>query len=127
LFFLMQQYVTERSTFEQLRIAIGLLAATFLTLDNLAPNRGDLAAFGAWWDPLARICGIDRRRPLTARRETVEVMRRLLAMERVTFHGEFHHVDGIEARRGAWRPEEAPRQGLDHDRSATRPADDGGS
>ena len=29
-------------------------------------------------------------------RETVEVMRRLLNMERVTFHGEFHHVDGIE-------------------------------
>ena len=29
-------------------------------------------------------------------RETVEVMRRLLNMERVTFHGEFHNVDGIE-------------------------------
>ena len=29
-------------------------------------------------------------------RETVDVMRRLLNMERVTFHGEFHHVDGIE-------------------------------
>jgi 5,10-methylenetetrahydromethanopterin reductase len=29
-------------------------------------------------------------------RETVTVLRRLLNMERVTFHGEFHHVDGIE-------------------------------
>jgi 5,10-methylenetetrahydromethanopterin reductase len=29
-------------------------------------------------------------------RETVEVMRRLLNMERVTFHGEFHQVEGIE-------------------------------
>jgi 5,10-methylenetetrahydromethanopterin reductase len=29
-------------------------------------------------------------------RETVDVLRRLLAMERVTFHGEFVHVDGIE-------------------------------
>jgi 5,10-methylenetetrahydromethanopterin reductase len=29
-------------------------------------------------------------------RETVEVLRRLLRMERVTFHGEFVHVDGIE-------------------------------
>jgi 5,10-methylenetetrahydromethanopterin reductase len=29
-------------------------------------------------------------------RETVEVFRRLMAMERVTFHGEFHHVDEIE-------------------------------
>jgi 5,10-methylenetetrahydromethanopterin reductase len=45
---------------------------------------------------LARNVGIDRRKPLTAMRETVEVLRRLLNMERVTFHGEFHHVDGIE-------------------------------
>src|SRR4249920_103622 len=74
---------------------IGLLAATFLTLDDLAPNRV-ICGIGAWWDPLARNVGIERRKPLTAMRETVEVMRRLLAMENVTFHGEFHHVDGIE-------------------------------
>lgn len=74
---------------------IGLLAATFLTLDDLAPNR-IMCGIGAWWDPLARDVGIIRRKPLTAMRETVEVMRRLLNMERVTFHGEFHHVDGIE-------------------------------
>ncbi len=74
---------------------IGLLAATFLTLDDLAPNR-IICGIGAWWDPLAKNVGIDRRRPLLAMRETVEVMRRLLNMERVTFHGEFHHVDGIE-------------------------------
>lgn len=74
---------------------IGLLAATFLTLDDLAPNR-IICGIGAWWDPLAKNVGIDRRKPLTAMRETVEVMRRLLAMENVTFHGEFHHVDGIE-------------------------------
>ena len=74
---------------------IGLLAATFLTLDDLAPGR-IICGIGAWWDPLARNVGIDRRKPLTAMRETVEVMRKLLAMERVTFHGEFHHVDGIE-------------------------------
>ena len=29
-------------------------------------------------------------------RETIEVLRRLLNMERVTFHGEFHNVDSIE-------------------------------
>jgi 5,10-methylenetetrahydromethanopterin reductase len=29
-------------------------------------------------------------------RETVELLRRLLNMERVTFHGEFHHLDGVE-------------------------------
>lgn len=74
---------------------IGLLAATFLTLDDLAPNR-ILCGIGAWWDPLARNVGIDRRKPLTAMRETVEVLRRLLRMERVTFHGEFVHVEGIE-------------------------------
>jgi len=74
---------------------IGLLAATFLTLDDLAPDR-IICGIGAWWDPLAKNVGIDRRKPLTAMRETIEVIRRLLAMERVTFHGEFHHVDGIE-------------------------------
>jgi 5,10-methylenetetrahydromethanopterin reductase len=74
---------------------IGLLAATFLTLDDLAPDR-IICGIGAWWDPLAKNVGIERRKPLLAMRETVEVMRRLLRMENVTFHGEFHHVTGIE-------------------------------
>lgn len=74
---------------------IGLLAATFLTLDDLAPDR-IICGIGAWWDPLARNVGVDRRKPLTAMRETVDVLRRLLHMERVTFHGEFVNVDGIE-------------------------------
>jgi 5,10-methylenetetrahydromethanopterin reductase len=74
---------------------IGLLAATFLTLDDLAPDR-IICGIGAWWDPLARNVGIERRKPLTAMRETIVVLRRLLNMERVTFHGEFHHVDEIE-------------------------------
>lgn len=74
---------------------IGLLAATFLTLDDLAPGR-ILCGIGAWWDPLARNVGIERRKPLLAMRETIQVLRRLLNMERVTFHGEFHQVDDIE-------------------------------
>jgi 5,10-methylenetetrahydromethanopterin reductase len=74
---------------------IGLLAATFLTLDDLAPNR-IICGIGAWWDPLAKNVGIERRKPLLAMRETVTVLRDLLAMKRVTFHGEFHHVEGIE-------------------------------
>ncbi len=74
---------------------IGLLASTFLTLDDLAPNR-IICGIGAWWDPLAKNVGIDRRNPLTAMRETVEVLRKLLHMENVTFHGEFIHVEGIE-------------------------------
>src|SRR5687767_398236 len=72
-----------------------VIAATFLTLDDLAPDR-IICGIGAWWDPLAKNVGIDRRKPLLAMRETIEVMRRLLAMENVTFHGEFHQVDGIE-------------------------------
>lgn len=74
---------------------IGLLAATYLTLDDLAPGR-IICGIGAWWDPLAKNVGIDRRKPLTAMKETVLIMRRLLNMERVTFHGEFLNVDGIE-------------------------------
>ncbi len=74
---------------------VGLLAATLLTLDDLAPDR-IICGIGAWWDPLAQDVGIQRRKPLLAMRETIEVIRRLLAMENVTFHGEFHHVEGIE-------------------------------
>jgi 5,10-methylenetetrahydromethanopterin reductase len=74
---------------------IGLLAATFLTLDDLAPSQ-IICGIGAWWDPLAKNVGIDRSKPLTAMKETITILRRLLNMERVTFHGEFVHVDGIE-------------------------------
>jgi 5,10-methylenetetrahydromethanopterin reductase len=74
---------------------IGLLAATFLTLDDLAPSR-IICGIGAWWDPLAKNVGIIREKPLTAMKETVTTLRKLLNMERVTFHGEFVHVDGIE-------------------------------
>lgn len=74
---------------------IGLLAATFLTLDDLAPGRV-ICGLGAWWDPLAANVGIQRRKPLKAMRETVELLRRLLNMENVTFEGEFHQVKGIE-------------------------------
>jgi 5,10-methylenetetrahydromethanopterin reductase len=73
----------------------GLLAATFVTLDDLAPGRVMLG-IGAWWEPLASKVGVDRRKPLLAMRETVDVVRRLIAMERVTFHGEFVNVDDIE-------------------------------
>jgi len=74
---------------------VGLLAATFSTLDDLAPGRIKLG-IGAWWDPLATKVGIHRHHMLTCMRETVEATRRLLAMERVTFHGEFVHLDDVE-------------------------------
>ena len=74
---------------------IGLLAATYLTLDDLAPDR-ILCGIGAWWDPLAKNVGIERRRMLLAMRETIDLFRRLLRLENVSFDGEFHHVTGIE-------------------------------
>jgi len=74
---------------------VGLMAATFSTLDDLAPGR-IILGIGAWWDPLARKVGISRTRPLQAMREYVDVVRRLLAMERVTFHGDFVDVEDIE-------------------------------
>jgi 5,10-methylenetetrahydromethanopterin reductase len=74
---------------------VGLMAATFVTLDDLAPGRM-LLGIGAWWEPLATKVGVRRERPLRAMREYVEVVRRLIAMENVTFHGEFVDVDDIE-------------------------------
>ncbi len=74
---------------------VGLLAATFSTLDDLAPGR-ILLGLGAWWDPLAEKVGVQRRKPVQAMRETVEATRRLLAMERVTYHGDFVHLDDVE-------------------------------
>ncbi|MBU6240836.1 MAG: LLM class flavin-dependent oxidoreductase [Acidobacteria bacterium] len=71
------------------------LAATFSTLDDLAPGRVILG-IGAWWDPLAQKVGISRERPLRAMREIVTAVRGLLANETVTFHGDFVHLDGVE-------------------------------
>lgn len=72
-----------------------LIAATFLTLDDLAPDR-TLLGIGAWWDPLAKNVGINRTKPLQAMREVVEACRRLLNAETVTYHGEFVHLDGVK-------------------------------
>jgi 5,10-methylenetetrahydromethanopterin reductase len=72
-----------------------LIAQTFSTLDDLAPGR-ILCGLGVWWEPLASKVGVARRKPLQAMRETVEVVRRLLAMEKVTFKGEFVNVEEIE-------------------------------
>jgi len=72
-----------------------VIAATFLTLDDLAQNR-IICGIGAWWDPLAQKVGINRSKPLLAMRETVVTVRALLARQRVTFHGEFVNLDDIE-------------------------------
>jgi 5,10-methylenetetrahydromethanopterin reductase len=72
-----------------------LIATTFSTLDDLAPGR-IMCGLGVWWEPLASKVGVSRRKPVQAMRETVEVVRRLLAMEKVTYKGEFVQVDDIE-------------------------------
>ena len=64
-----------------------LMALTFATLDELAPDRM-LLGIGAYWDPLAWKQGIDRRKPIKQMREYIEVTRRLLALETVTYEGE---------------------------------------
>jgi 5,10-methylenetetrahydromethanopterin reductase len=72
-----------------------VIASTFLTLDDLAQDR-IILGIGAWWDPLAAKVGITRTKHLLAMREVVTVVRRLLARERVTFHGEFVHLTDVE-------------------------------
>src|SRR5947209_19262432 len=72
-----------------------IVAATFSTLHDLAPGR-ILCGIGAWWEPLASKVGVDRRKPLKAMREMIEVVRGLLAMETVTYAGEFVNVNEVE-------------------------------
>ena len=72
------------------------LAASFSTLDDLAPGRVILG-IGAWWDPLAAKVGITRDRPLLVMREIVESVRALLACDGpVTYNGYHVHLDGVE-------------------------------
>lgn len=72
-----------------------LMAMTFATLNNLAPDR-IILGLGAYWDPLAAKQGITRSKPLTQMREYVDVVRRLLALEdNVTFESDLLKVDGL--------------------------------
>ena len=89
------------------------LAATFSTLDDLAPGRAILG-IGAWWDPLAAKVGVSRERPLLAMREIVTAVRALLAGGTVSVDGDVvldgsgpTRVDAIEVRARA--REEAQR------------------
>ena len=71
-----------------------LIAATFLTLDDLAPDR-ILLGLGSWYEPLARMTGINRQKPLLAMREVVQTVRALLAGQRVTYRGEFVQMENV--------------------------------
>lgn len=74
---------------------VGLMAATFLTLDDLAPDRA-IFGVGAWWDPLASKVGINRRKPLSAMREYVSAFKQLMTLENVTFKGDHVYLDGVQ-------------------------------
>lgn len=74
---------------------VALTAQTCTTLAELAGPGRIIAGIGTWWDPIAARVGIDRRRPLRALREYVEVLRRLLAGERVTYRGAFVTLDDV--------------------------------
>lgn len=71
------------------------IAATFLTLDDLAPDR-IICGLGPWWDPLAASVGVDRSKPLLAMREVVTAVRALLEHQRVTLQGEFVRFRDVE-------------------------------
>ena len=76
-----------------------VIAATFSTMWELGgkiDGRGRvLLGLGAWWEPIASRVGEDRRNPLKAMREHVEVIRQLFTMQEVTYQGEFVHLDRV--------------------------------
>lgn len=74
---------------------VALMAQTFSTLDELSGSRMKLG-IGAWWDPLAEKVGIDRENPLRRMWEYCTVIRDLLDLENVTYHGETLCVEDIE-------------------------------
>ncbi len=73
-----------------------LIAQTMSTLEELAGPDRILCGIGAWWDPLAEKVGVDRSDALRAMRECVEVTKRLLEMENVTYDGDHVSVRDIE-------------------------------
>ena len=86
----------------------GLMAMTLATLHELSGGRV-MMGIGAYWDPLARNQGIRRRKHLSAMREYVTVVRRLLAMETVTYDGEVVKVQDLRLDLG----DGMPRQPID--------------
>ena len=64
----------------------GLMAMTLATLQELSGGR--MMGIGSYWDPLAFNQGIQRRKTLSAMREYVTMVRKLLNLETVTYEGE---------------------------------------
>lgn len=63
-----------------------LTALTWSTLHEMAPGRVMLG-LGAWWDPLALNCGVNRHLTFTRMREYVQAVRGLLNMQTLTIQG----------------------------------------
>ena len=84
---------------------VGLMAMTLATLHELSGGRV-MMGIGAYWDPLARNQGIRRRKHLSAMREYVTVVRRLLEMETVTYDGEVVKVQDLRLDLGDGMPRE---------------------
>jgi 5,10-methylenetetrahydromethanopterin reductase len=77
-----------------------VIAATWSSMWELGGKMEDgrsrvMLGLGAWWEPIARRVGENRRKPLTAMREHVEAIRELFTMEEVTYQGEFVNLDRI--------------------------------
>lgn len=70
------------------------IASTFLTLDDLAPDRA-ICGLGTWYEPLAEQVGVTRRKPLLALRETTQAVRGLLALQTVTLRGEIVQLEHV--------------------------------
>lgn len=71
-----------------------LIAVAIATLDELSAGRAILL-LGAGGTGLFRL-GLSRERPAQALRESITVIRRLLAGELVTFDGEVLHLNGVQ-------------------------------
>lgn len=73
---------------------VPVIAATFSTLNDLAPGR-ILLGIGALWEPFATKVGVHRRKPVQAMRESVAVLKGLFSMQPVTHKGEIVQVEDI--------------------------------
>lgn len=71
-----------------------LMAVTFKTLDEIAPDRIVLG-IGAWWEPLASKVGTPLRKPVSSMREYVDALQRFFRNEEVSVAGEFVRMDGV--------------------------------
>ncbi len=73
---------------------VATMAAELVTLDDIARDR-IICGLGTWYDPLAAQVGVTRRKHLFAMREVLTTLKRLMQFERVTYRGEFVHLDDV--------------------------------